>query len=118
MHEYVRRDEVAYYYIDCIIRYWLFIVYGCSISDVVFGTTSTYANIGKLIPEGDRFWDNYVTLLCIMDHVFAPVTTISKADYIDVLVEDFLAEFNDLYPDQSLIPKMHIMVHFGSWIKQ
>ena len=39
-------------------------------------------HIGSLVPEGDRFWDNYLMLLTIMDYVFAPLTTPAKADYV------------------------------------
>ena len=74
--------------------------------------------IGQLIPEEDIFWENYLTLLSIMDHVFAPITTANKADYMAMLVEDFLAEFCDLYPERRLIPKMHYMVHMASWLKR
>lgn len=52
-----------------------------------------------------------------MDHLFAPVTTAAKADYMSMLVEDFLEEFCKLYPDRRLIPKMHYMLHLATWIK-
>lgn len=74
--------------------------------------------VGQLIPVGDRFWENYLMLLTIMDHVFAPATTADKADYMAMLVEDFLEEFCQLYPERRLIPKMHYMVHLASWMKQ
>ena len=56
-------------------------------------------------------------LLTIMDYVFAPVTTADKADYVAMLVEDFLVDFRDLYPERRLIPKMHYMIHLPSWMK-
>lgn len=74
--------------------------------------------IGQRIPEGNEFWDNYLTLLTIIDHVFAPSTTPDKADYIAILVEDFLVDFSKLYPERRLIPKMHYMIHLPSWIKK
>ena len=49
----------------------------------------------------------------IMDYVFSPVTTADKADYVAMLVEDF----NGLYPERRLIPKMHYMIHLSSWMK-
>lgn len=57
--------------------------------------------IGHLVPEGDIFWDNFLMLLTIMDYVFAPVTSADKADYVAMLVEDFLMDFKDLYPETS-----------------
>ena len=44
--------------------------------------------IGEFIPENDQNWDNYLRLLTIMDHVFAPTTTSDKADYLEMLIED------------------------------
>lgn len=73
--------------------------------------------IGQLIQPDDPHWENYLTLLGIMDHLFGQVTTPDKADYMSMLVEDFLYEFCELYPERRLIPKMHYMVHLGSWIK-
>lgn len=73
--------------------------------------------IGHFVPEGDSFWENFLLLLTIMDYVFSPVTTADKADYVAMLVEDFLTDFKDLYPERRLIPKMHYMIHLPSWMK-
>lgn len=36
-----------------------------------------------------------------LDHhgLFSPVTTADKADYVAMLVEDFLTDFKELYPE-------------------
>lgn len=60
--------------------------------------------IGQLIQPDDPHWENYLTLLSIMDHLFGQVTTADKADYMSMLVEDFLYEFRELYPERRLIP--------------
>lgn len=44
-------------------------------------------------------------------YVFAPVTTAEKADYVAMLLEDFLTDFKDLHPERRLIPKMPYMIH-------
>lgn len=74
--------------------------------------------IGHLVPEDHLFWDNFLQLLTIMDYVFAPCTTADKADFVAMLVEDFLTDFKDLYPERRLIPKMHYMVHLPSFMKR
>ena len=74
--------------------------------------------IGHLVPEGDCYWENFLQLLTIIDYVFAPVTNADKADYIAMLVEDFLTDFKELYPERRLIPKMHYLIHLPSWIKR
>ena len=71
--------------------------------------------IGDLVPTDDDIWENYLTLLDIVDYALAPRTTKEKAAYLAVLVEDFLSEFSRLY-DRPLIPKMHYMVHLATWM--
>jgi len=72
--------------------------------------------IADLVPNNNEHWIHYLKLLEIIDYTFAPVITPDKAAYIQMLVEDFLAEFCDLYPHRRLIPKMHYLVHISSWI--
>ena len=71
--------------------------------------------IGDMIPEGDDHWENFLTLLDIVDYVFAPTTTAEKIARVAALVEDFLIEFSHLY-ERPLIPKMHYLVHLPSWM--
>lgn len=73
--------------------------------------------IGDLVPYEDPHWDNYIMLLDIVDEVFAPITTPDRADYVAMLVEDFLECFKELYPSRPVTPKMHYMVHMPSWMK-
>ena len=55
--------------------------------------------IEHLVPESDNFWNNFLMLLTIMDYVFAPITSDDKADYVAMLMEDFLTDFKELYPE-------------------
>ena len=71
--------------------------------------------VGDFISHGDEHWENYLTLLDIVDRVFAPIITPSIASYIAMLVEDFLTEFTRLY-DRPITPKMHYLLHIPSWI--
>ena len=73
--------------------------------------------IGHLVEEDDDNWNNFLTLLTIMDFVFAPSITPDKADLVAVLVQDFLFVFKELYPSRNLTPKLHYMIHMPSWIK-
>ena len=72
--------------------------------------------IGDLVPEGNEYWENFLQLVRIVDYVFAPVTSEALATYIGTLIEDFLVEFQQLYPDRRLTPKLHYMIHIPSWI--
>ena len=45
--------------------------------------------IGSLVPEENQYWENFLTLLSIIDYVFAPRITPTKVDYISATTEDF-----------------------------
>ena len=47
----------------------------------------------------------------IMDYVFAPITDEEIIEHIRELIEDHYTKFCELYPDCSIIPKQHYMVH-------
>ena len=53
-----------------------------------------------------------------MEFTFAPIITIDKTCYLEVLIEDFLSEFQRLYPERPLVPKMHYLVHTYSIMDQ
>ena len=74
--------------------------------------------IGDLVPEEHCYWENFLTLLDIVNELFAPVTTTDRADYVSLLVEVFLGGFKELYPARPLTPKMHYMVHLATWTKR
>jgi len=74
--------------------------------------------IGDLVPYDDKHWDNYLDLLKIMEYVFAPVTTMGKMSYLEMLIEEYLAEFVQLYPSRPLTPKIHYLVHVPTWTKR
>lgn len=74
--------------------------------------------IGDLVPEEHCYWENFLTLLDIVNELFAPVTTTDRADYVSLLVEVFLGGFKELYPTRPLTPKMHYMVHLATWTKR
>ena len=42
---------------------------------------------------------------------------VQRMDYTAMLIEDFLEEFKVLYPERSLTPKMHYLVHIPTWTK-
>ena len=64
--------------------------------------------IGDIIPDEYPYWENYLTHLDIMDEIFAPVTSGERADYVAMLIEDFLEDFkycilNDPSPQKCII---------------
>ncbi|XP_044173356.1 uncharacterized protein LOC122957349 [Acropora millepora] len=67
--------------------------------------------VGNLVPEDDEHWQHYCTLLQIVRIIFSPVINREQIPYLQVLIQEFLEKFKDLYPQCSIIPKMHYMVH-------
>ena len=74
--------------------------------------------IGDLIPEEHPYWNNFLLLLDIVNELFAPVTHPHRADYLSIIVGEFLEDFKELYPNRPLTPKMHYMVHMPTWTKR
>ena len=73
--------------------------------------------IGDLVPRGDKKWDNFLTMMRIMDILFAPTTTEDLLGYLSHILEAHHHEFTKLHPVQSIIPKMHFMVHMPRLMK-
>lgn len=74
--------------------------------------------IGDLVPENDSKWANFRTMMRIVDILFAPTTTTDLMSYLVRLIEGHHLEFIKLYPMQSVIPKMHFMVHMPRLMHQ
>lgn len=67
--------------------------------------------IGQYIPIEDENWINYLTLLDITDYLVAPYISTDETAHLKVLIEEHHIIFGQLYPDASIIPKMHYLVH-------
>jgi hypothetical protein len=63
--------------------------------------------VGAKVPEKDEKWQLYLKMLDITDIVFSPVTNANQAVYLAQLIEEHHKEFKALYPNCSIIPKMH-----------
>ncbi len=67
--------------------------------------------LGYLVPEEDEFWQNMIILLDILQQILSPVITADECSYLQILIQEHHENFVHLYPDSSVIPKMHYMVH-------
>lgn len=72
--------------------------------------------VGDLITRDDPYWNNFHVLLTITDYVLAPKSTIGIARYLQELICKHHTQFKQLYPDRSITPKFHHMVHLPQWI--
>jgi len=74
--------------------------------------------IGQYIPNDDENWINYLSLLDIMDYLVAPLISQDETAYLKILIEDHHNNFVQLYPDASIIPKLHYLIHASSLISK
>ncbi|XP_019860559.1 PREDICTED: uncharacterized protein LOC109588897 [Amphimedon queenslandica] len=74
--------------------------------------------IGDLVSEDDEHWSNMLTLCEIVDNIFGPKCSSKSLDHLDHLIRLFLTQFKTLYPDQSIIPKMHYLIHYPSCMRR
>lgn len=74
--------------------------------------------IGDLVPRGDAKWESFITIMKIVDILFAPAITMDLLGYLEQMIEGHHHGFKQLYPGQSIIPKMHFMVHMPRLMKQ
>ena len=67
--------------------------------------------VGNKVPQDDERWKNYVMMVEITDHLFAPRYTADDVGYLEHLIQLHHSQFAELYPSNSIIPKMHYIVH-------
>ena len=71
---------------------------------------------GDYVPENNPHWENFLILLTILNIVMAPVISMNLVAYLRLLIEQHHLEFKELYPDCSIIPKFHYIVHYPEFI--
>ena len=74
--------------------------------------------IGDFIPEGDSHWANMITFCHIVDYVLSPKCTAETIDDLEHLIKLFLSQFILLYPDESVTPKMHYIIHYPTCMRK
>ncbi|XP_058887311.1 uncharacterized protein LOC131738084 [Acipenser ruthenus] len=67
--------------------------------------------IGHFVPTEDEHWQHYLLFREIVDFVMSPVVKKSSLSHLQILIGEFLSEFNRLYPG-NFIPKLHYLVHY------
>ncbi|XP_028407455.1 uncharacterized protein LOC114530067 [Dendronephthya gigantea] len=70
--------------------------------------------IGNLISPENTKWKLFLKLLEITAICLSPVVSQEQIAYLQVLIEEHHSEFCHLYPESSIIPKMHFMIHMPS----
>lgn len=68
--------------------------------------------IGDLVPEGCKERDLFILLLKICSIAASWEVRRETIPYLKILIEEHHTKFKTIYPDKSIIPKMHYMVHY------
>jgi len=68
--------------------------------------------LGANVPETDEKWQLFLQMLEITDIIFSPVTSPNQSANLALLIEEHHLAFKRLYPNCSIIPKMHYVVHY------
>ena len=74
--------------------------------------------LGPVIPEGNIHWALFLQLQTITDIAYAPVLTDEMLDYFEEIYEDHMLLFKELYPELTIKPKQHFLVHFKTVVKE
>ena len=74
--------------------------------------------IGDLVPKDDSNWECYLLLLDILDICMAPILNEELISYLSLLIQHHHEMYRTVYPDETLLPKHHYMVHYPDWMKR
>ena len=74
--------------------------------------------IADTIPHDDQNWHSFLVLLKICSIAVSPLCTHDTIAYLRVLIEEKLYLFQQLYPEESMIPKLHSKIHYPSQIER
>lgn len=74
--------------------------------------------IGDFVPEDEEKWENFICLMKIVDILFSPKISMDQVGYLARIITEHHRTFRQLYPEASVIPKMHFMIHMPRLILQ
>lgn len=74
--------------------------------------------IGRNFDASDPHWLHYLKLLDIMDLVFSPTVQPETPAYLQVLINGHIETFTELYPNASVIPKIHFLAHVPRYLDE
>lgn len=68
--------------------------------------------IGSSIPEGNEYWELFLSLMDICEITFAPSIPCEMVAYLEYLVHGFLVALKELFPEDRIKPKSHYLLHY------
>lgn len=73
--------------------------------------------IGSTIPQNYSAWHILVILKDITEVVVAPIPTEESICYLDTLISEHRHRLLEIFPDQKLTPKYHLLEHYPDLIR-
>ena len=67
--------------------------------------------VGDKVLENDEHWQHYLSTLEMADLILAPEILPEEVACLKFLIAERHTTFVQLYPDASVIPKMHYLIH-------
>lgn len=74
--------------------------------------------IGHLILEDCPVWTFYAVMRELVDTVFAPMVSLALIHRIETLITHHHIKYLELWPEENLTPKMHILLHYGEAMRR
>ena len=68
--------------------------------------------------DDDPYWECYLCLIKISNICLSPMLTMNMCATLKVLIEEHHTRFREVYPEETIIPKMHYMCHYPEQILQ
>jgi len=68
------------------------------------------------VPD-ENIWETYLNLREICDIVFAKQVPKGFIPYLSVCIANFLQNFQEVFPDIKMTPKMHFLVHYPRYLQ-
>nr|XP_055065480.1 uncharacterized protein LOC129447733 isoform X2 [Misgurnus anguillicaudatus]XP_055065481.1 uncharacterized protein LOC129447733 isoform X2 [Misgurnus anguillicaudatus] len=74
--------------------------------------------IGPLLPEDEPAWHVVLDLKDIVELVVAPVHTAESISYLECKIDEHRQRYQELFPNNSLLPKHHFLEHYAVLIQR
>ena len=73
--------------------------------------------IGDFVPNGNKYWHNFIILLQINILCFSPYASYRTVCSLRTLIASHNKNFVALYPEASFIPKLHYLTHLTEQLR-
>jgi len=73
--------------------------------------------VGKLVPNEEPAWQVILDLKDISELVVAPVHSQESIAYLECKISEHRQRYQELFPDQRLLPKHHFLEHYPEMTK-